>query len=243
MDEEELQKRTKVNSPPTHLLTESPKATEDKEELIFGDSNIFQTIAELARSVSDLNRLLNRIKPRPIKRKLLFQSLLKKDGGDETKKGKSSHCCNTPNSGETPSGVYENIDVENFNRIHKQSKTQKNNRKRHNKRKNRKISSAQEIWNTEEIQNISIISDPTSKQCETKTPECLEPVGVNTAASRSQTTRINDENKQQSKRSTYIVGDSLLKDVKGLELKKSCPEDEKIYVKPFSGSTVKDRKS
>ena len=48
---------------------------------------------------------------------------------------------------------------------------------------------------------------------------------------------------QRKKRSTYIIGDSKVKDVKGWELKKSCGENENIFVKPFSGSTVKDMNS
>ena len=43
--------------------------------------------------------------------------------------------------------------------------------------------------------------------------------------------------------STLIVGDSLLKDVKGWELNDRCGSEENVYVKSFNGSTVSDMES
>ena len=87
-----------------------------------------------------------------------------------------------------------------------------------------------------------------SKQQKAETPESEEQTDLHVAekkneASKTQKSRSCDENQQRIKRSTYIVGDSMVKDVKGWELKKSCDENENIFVKPFSGSTVKDMNS
>lgn len=82
-----------------------------------------------------------------------------------------------------------------------------------------------------------------------KTPESDEQSALHITvekneASKSQKSGSRNENQQRKKRSTYIVGDSMVKDVQGWELKKSCgDENENIFVKPFSGSTVKDMNS
>ena len=46
-----------------------------------------------------------------------------------------------------------------------------------------------------------------------------------------------------NKRATVIHGDSLLKNVRGWELKKRCNKNEQIYVKCFPGATTTDLKS
>lgn len=55
---------------------------------------------------------------------------------------------------------------------------------------------------------------------------------------------VKDENvtssirKRKSYRSTAILGDSTIKDIKAFKLRKNIPKGNKIYVKPFSGATT-----
>ena len=51
------------------------------------------------------------------------------------------------------------------------------------------------------------------------------------------------EVRKNGKKTTFIVGDSLLKDVKGWELNDRCGSEENVYVKSFNGSTVSDMES
>ena len=51
------------------------------------------------------------------------------------------------------------------------------------------------------------------------------------------------EIRKNGKKTTFIIGDSLLKDVKGWELNDRCGSEENVYVKSFSGSTVSDMES
>ena len=46
--------------------------------------------------------------------------------------------------------------------------------------------------------------------------------------------------KTKNKRCVTIVGDSLIKDVKGYEMKKLLPKNTKVYVRPESGAIVED---
>ncbi len=55
--------------------------------------------------------------------------------------------------------------------------------------------------------------------------------------------RIESKKITESKKTTYFVGDSMLKDVKGWELNDRCGSHESVYVKSFSGSTVCDMES
>ncbi len=48
---------------------------------------------------------------------------------------------------------------------------------------------------------------------------------------------------RSNKRTTVILGDSLLKNVRGWEMKKRCNKNEQIYVKCFPGATTYDLKS
>ena len=52
----------------------------------------------------------------------------------------------------------------------------------------------------------------------------------------------NNEVKKRN-RSTIIVGDSLVKNIKGWELKERCSSNENIHVRSFSGATTKDMNS
>ena len=66
-----------------------------------------------------------------------------------------------------------------------------------------------------------------------ETPQSEEQTDMHVAkkkndASRSQKSGSCNENQQRKKRSTYIIGDFMVKDVKGWELKKSCRENENI---------------
>ena len=54
--------------------------------------------------------------------------------------------------------------------------------------------------------------------------------------------RINNWKKRKNKL-TVIVGDSLVKNITGWELKKCCSSNENIHVRSFSGATTKDMKS
>ena len=52
----------------------------------------------------------------------------------------------------------------------------------------------------------------------------------------------NNEKKKRN-RSTVIVGDALVKNIKGWELKERCSSNENIHVRSFSGATTKDMNS
>ena len=49
-----------------------------------------------------------------------------------------------------------------------------------------------------------------------------------------------NKSKQKKARSTTIIGDSIIKDIKQYKMKKDIPYGDKIHVKSFSGSTVAD---
>ena len=149
--------------------------------------------------------------------------------------------------------VYESIELDNSSII---PENKKNHTNRPSKKKRQKIQAKQKAnanVTTAQNKNIdkpneNIDSSKQSEAQKAEKPESEEqadtPVaGEKNEASKSQKSGSCDANQQRKKRSTYIVGDSMVKDVKGWELKKSCDENENIFVKPFSGSTVKDMNS
>ena len=69
-----------------------------------------------------------------------------------------------------------------------------------------------------------------------------------TAAQRSKNTRNlkhreGPPSKRRGKPATYILGDSMVKDIKGFKIAKATGNEEQIYVKSFSGANVNDMKS
>ena len=68
------------------------------------------------------------------------------------------------------------------------------------------------------------------------------------AAQRSKNTRNlkhreGPPSKRRGKPATYILGDSMVKDIKGFKMAKATGNEEQIYVKSFSGANVNDMKS
>lgn len=49
--------------------------------------------------------------------------------------------------------------------------------------------------------------------------------------------------KRRGKPTTYILGDSMVKDIKGFKMAKATGNEEQVYVKSFSGANVKDMNS
>lgn len=141
--------------------------------------------------------------------------------------------------------VYESIEFDNTsitpeNKKHPTNRPSKKKRQKAKQKANTNKATAQN-------KNIDKLDENTDDS-KAETPQSEEQTDMHVAKKKnevfkSQKSGSCDENMQRKKRSTYIVGDSMVKDVKGWELKKYCGDNENIFVKPFSGSTVKDMNS
>ncbi len=148
---------------------------------------------------------------------------------------------NNGNHHEGPTVIEENIVSENRN---KSSNNQPNKRKRPSKKRRNR--------NKNELLNSSTQERQTSSAA-----EAISEIQVsltannnnNSSSISSSTNHSNDDNNRSSNqkvdntnssRSTVIIGDSLLKNVHGWELKKRCDKGEKIYVKCFPGANTHD---
>ena len=181
------------------------------------DLRIFESASRLAASVADLNHLIER--ERAINRKITEENFTLRHQLDESNKSKEQLLDNNNNgkveeTNKTPI-VYESIEVETANRRKK-----KKSKKRNNKRASTNVNSSDDKCHAES-QTSAI-------------PEEIISVTVKDNGEQ--------QDKQQARRNTVILGDSLVKNVEGWRMTKSCEKNEKIHVKGFSGATVNDMK-
>ena len=87
------------------------------------------------------------------------------------------------------------------------------------------------------------IEKPREQQLELQQPEQTPDQTTENLPTTSKTDTSKSANRSSNKRTTVILGDSLLKNVRGWELKKRCNKNEQVYVKSFPGATTTDLKS
>ena len=103
---------------------------------------------------------------------------------------------------------------------------------------NNSITSPRE-YNNANIVTESILIDPEAKR---KTKRASKKRRRKTITKKeNENTRLIE--KKRRNRSTVIVGDSLVKNIKDLEPKERCSSNENIHVRSFSGATTKDMNS
>ena len=143
-----------------------------------------------------------------------------------------------------PPFVFESIEVKS---IDQDRGKKKKNKKRKNKGINNKSTNASE----NQSQAISQPSCAPENNAATANAEIVTKDSHSQENKEQLPTDSNHESKpstekveryQQVRRTTVIIGDSLVKNVEGWRMTKRCERNEKIHVKAFSGATVNDMK-
>ena len=154
MEVDDKQMTVECNESKTRLSPSHPDgpARITKDDSIHADSNIFQTAGDLARSVIDLNRLLDKERDLNLRLKeenFNLKSLLDLNNNrlQETINEQSFNTLDNESELDvSPKIVYESIQVENNSgNDRKHMKANKNNRKRNNKPRNKKARSSAQI--------------------------------------------------------------------------------------------------
>ena len=148
--------------------------------------------------------------------------------------------------------VYENIEVD-FEKRNKRNRPNKKRRMRNGTKATEAINvnkDGEKSKNPDKKGDsdqssscIAQIEKPCEPQLQLQQPEQIPDQKREILPTTSQVDSSKSATHSSNKRTTVIFGDSLLKNVRGWELKKRCHKNEQIYVKCFPGATTTDLKS
>ena len=211
------------------------------------DSRTYETAGQLAATVADLHRLLER--ERELNRKIMEENFtLRHQVGlanvaEETEMKEQGGSRNNGDATEVkkPPIVYESIEVKSIDQDRGKKK----------KRKNKGINNKSTNTSENQSQAISQPSCATENNAATADAEIVTEDSHSQENKEALPTDSNHESKpstekvercQQVRRTTVVMGDSLVKNVEGWKMTKRCERNEKIHVKDFSGATFNDMK-